>query len=245
MPKIKKLLHDEFFDVQLGAAAAIVQLDPATAAVTPEISALLHSEEDVLAREKLLQVLDGLGVKANRSCRNWLHYLMMKNSKCGPMPPRSRQPGAESRTAVPKLIAMLRSDYWKLRQNAAQTLGRIGADAIAAVPELIKLLKDDEVDVRLAAVEALAAFCADSKPALAASVPMLYDEEEDVRVRTALALGRIDPRARAAALAEIARLPENKEPKKRRAAALARSLVTDDRQKSVPVSCRGLAGNRI
>src|SRR5262245_44264607 len=63
--------------------------------------------------------------------------------------------GAEAKTAVPDLIAALKSKSSEVRQNAALALGQIGPDAADAVLALTEALADEEWAVRRQAVLAL------------------------------------------------------------------------------------------
>jgi HEAT repeat protein len=75
--------------------------------------------------------------------------------------------GAEAKSAVPDLIAALKSASSEVRQNAALALGQIGPDAAAAVPALTDALADEQWTVRRQAVLALGQIGAAAKPASA------------------------------------------------------------------------------
>ena len=56
---------------------------------------------------------------------------------------------------VPALIQALKDEDWRVRYDAAKTLGQIGPEAKAAVPALAQALKDGDWHVRQSAAEAL------------------------------------------------------------------------------------------
>jgi len=89
--------------------------------------------------------------------------------------------------AVPPLISALRDQHWRVRQGAAQALGRI-ADAQAVQP-LISALRDQHWRVRQGAAQALGKVA--DVQAVRPLIAALQDEHENVRRDAAQALGRI------------------------------------------------------
>ena len=98
---------------------------------------------------------------------------------------------------IPALIRALKDEeWWKVRWNAAEALGRIGPEAKQAVSALAQALTDGYSDVRQSAAEALGQI---GPAAVAALIQALKDEEWwKVRQSAAEALGRIGPEAKAA-----------------------------------------------
>jgi HEAT repeat protein len=96
------------------------------------------------------------------------------------------------RTAVPILIAALRSKLPDARADAAEVLGRLG-DPRALAP-LVGALADDHVRVRTAAAVALGSY--QDEQAVAALIAALKDDEPAVRAAAAHQLGWLGhPRA--------------------------------------------------
>lgn len=79
--------------------------------------------------------------------------------------------GRIGRPAVPRLVEALQSPDATLRQQAADTLARIGPAADEAVPALVQALRDDDPLVRKSAARALGQI----GPAAAAAVPSLIE----------------------------------------------------------------------
>ncbi len=96
------------------------------------------------------------------------------------------------RRRVEPLITVLGDEDWRIRQFAAETLGKIGDKR--AVEPLIKALSDDHRWVRIYAVGALRKF--DDKRTVEPFIGLLSDEDGQVRHYAAKALGELgDARA--------------------------------------------------
>ena len=107
-----------------------------------------------------------------------------------------RRDGAD---AVPQLIALLRHENAKVRENAARTLGWIGEPAAASVPDLTDVMgKDPEALVREHCAESLGQIGPASVPAIPALVKALKDPNVKVRRDAVRSLGQLGPAAKAA-----------------------------------------------
>ena len=88
--------------------------------------------------------------------------------------------------AVPALTRLLRSPDRELRDQAAQTLARIGPDADEAVPDLLAALDDPDEDVRRSVIRALGQIgpaAADAVPALLGVIQQGKAQPAPVRKR--------------------------------------------------------------
>jgi HEAT repeat protein len=105
---------------------------------------------------------------------------------------------------VSEWIARLKDPHANVREEAADTLGRIGPDAKGAAPALAHTLKDEDIAARRAAARALRLIGVGARLAVPALIDALKDRNEYVRAEVFGALGQIGPEAKAAvpALAE-------------------------------------------
>lgn len=99
----------------------------------------------------------------------------------------ARRLGDRAAAAVPKLMALLHDEEFRLPFYAAETLGALGAVAREAWPVLVRATKSDSTSLSEAAVEALAALRVPE--ALPAVIEAASHEEWSVRKRAMRALG--------------------------------------------------------
>jgi HEAT repeat protein len=154
--------------VRQAAAVALGAIGDARA-VEPLIAAL--KDEDSGVRLWAAKALDAIGWKPETGEAEAL-YLIAQRKWDGCV-----KIGAP---AVEPLIAALKGEDWRVREAAAEALGKVG-DARAVEP-LIAALKDGDSDVRKAAAEALAKIGAPAVEPLIAAL-----KGEDWRVREAAA----------------------------------------------------------
>ena len=115
---------------------------------------------------------------------------------------------AQTKQRIQRHINQLSVPEAEDRQQAAQTLSKIGPDAKAAVPALTEVLKDKDKDVRDAAAEALGKIGPEAKAAVPALIEALKDQYEHVRELAAQALAQIGPEAKEAVSALIEALKD-------------------------------------
>jgi HEAT repeat protein len=105
---------------------------------------------------------------------------------------------------VEKLIVELRDKSSKVRENAAEALGKMDLHAKAAVPALVQAaLKDEIFWVRINSAEALGKIGNHAKAAVPALMEALKDNDDLVRTNAAYALGKMGEHANAAVLALV------------------------------------------
>ena len=103
---------------------------------------------------------------------------------------------------VNKQIRLLKHDYYKVSNSAAEALGKIGPQTKEVVPALIQALKDD-FGPRSSAATALGEIGPDAKEAVPALAEALKDENYYVRENAAEALEKINIEAEATEDAEF------------------------------------------
>ncbi|WP_236143100.1 HEAT repeat domain-containing protein [Nostoc sp. CMAA1605] len=126
----------------------------------------------------------------------------------------------EEKTAVDRLIELLKDSEYNVRHRAAFTLGKIGAEV--AIPSLLELLKDSESIVRSFAAFALGKIGAEV--AIPNLLELLKDSESIVRSCATFALGEIG----AAAIPSLLELLKDSESIVRSSAAFALSKIGAD-----------------
>lgn len=101
--------------------------------------------------------------------------------------------------AIPALTNALASDQsWKIRENAAAALGRMGSRALSAVPALIEALKDEHFLVWEAADSALGGIALSSDQSIPAIAAGIKHSNAKVRAAVIDILGALGPRAKSA-----------------------------------------------
>jgi len=113
------------------------------------------------------------------------------------------------RPAIPDLIKGLNDPSWRVRMNAAFTLGRMGPGAKTAVEDLTALLGREPKCARAGAYFALHYLAAESG-AISGLVGMLKDEDEWAQYMSVKTLALIGPGAGVAVKELVARLKEEK-----------------------------------
>ena len=116
--------------------------------------------------------------------------------------------GPDSASAVPQLIACLRSEHPQSRVAATEALARIGPQALTALPALTAALGDDYAEVRLASASCLVGFGPAIEPAMPKLLSLLLDRDDKVREAACAALVQIGEAA-VMPLAEIVRTRSN------------------------------------
>lgn len=101
-------------------------------------------------------------------------------------------------SSISPLINALTNANPFLRQNAADTLKRIGAEAVSAVPTLLRCLHDSNANVRESAASALGGIRSMPEQVVPALITALQDSERDVRFEAVYALGCFEGDAEAA-----------------------------------------------
>jgi HEAT repeat protein len=141
--------------------------------------------------------------------------------------------GAETKTAVPQLIVLLKNSDVDVRVSAAYALRNIGAEAKAALPQLVPLLKDSNANVRRSAASALGSIGAKAKTALPQLVPLLKDSNANVRGSVASALGSIGAEAKTA-VPQLVPLLKDSDANVRISAAFALGSIGAEAKNAVP-----------
>ncbi|WP_293351950.1 MULTISPECIES: HEAT repeat domain-containing protein [unclassified Microcoleus] len=141
--------------------------------------------------------------------------------------------GAETKTAVPQLIVLLKNSDVDVRISAAYALRNIGAEAKAALPQLVPLLKDSNANVRRSAASALGSIGAKAKTALPQLVPLLKDSNANVRGSVASALGSIGFEAKTA-VPQLVPLLKDSDGNVRISAAFALGSIGAEAKNAVP-----------
>jgi HEAT repeat protein len=95
-------------------------------------------------------------------------------------------------SAAGPLADLLKDENRRVRERAAQLLGRLGPKALPAVAALVKAHSDPNARMRLEAANALAAIGPGAKEAVAALAANLKDKDRRVVIGAALALWSVD-----------------------------------------------------
>ncbi len=141
--------------------------------------------------------------------------------------------GAETKTAVPQLIVLLKDSDVDVRVSAAYALRNIGAEAKTALPQLVSLLKDSNANVRRSAASALGSIGAKAKTALPQLVSLLKDSNANVRSSVASALGSIGFEAKTA-VPQLVPLLKDSDANVRISAAFALGSIGFEAKNAVP-----------
>jgi len=105
-----------------------------------------------------------------------------------------RQPGA-----VPALVRALENQNPKVRERAAEALGKLKGGAAPAVPALIRALGDEQQSVQMRSALALGAIGPDAGAAVPRLIGLLKEGDPVVNWAAATALGGLGPAAKEAA----------------------------------------------
>jgi acetyl esterase/lipase len=132
-----------------------------------------------------------------------------------------------------RLIAALSSDEWREREQALESLAKMGLNARSAIGHLIERLTDKEWQVRRAAATALSRKGLVAEQAIPSLIAALADEEWHVRKPAAEALAALGPAATPAVPALIKAL-EDEEWQVRRPAAEALAAIGPPAKAAVP-----------
>jgi HEAT repeat protein len=190
VPSLRALLDDVDIDKRIGAATALLRIDPQEE--LPDVRRRLEGEDPRLA----ISMAYGL-IRANvspelavpvlaRMLKDAEYYLHNQSIKA------LGELGPQSATAVPALAELLTHDGDpEVRWRAAFALVRIGPTATAAVPALREALADPDAKVREGAAYALGAVGPAAKDAAGALRVALNDADPQVRFRAAKALERL------------------------------------------------------
>jgi len=136
--------------------------------------------------------------------------------------------------SVPRLIGALTNADTYLRENAADTLGRMGPDADSAVPPLLQCLHDPSADVRVSAAQALGGIRRVPEQAVPALVAALQDSERNVRFHAVYALGCFEDEAEIA-VGPLLRLVSDREADVREQAASTLGQIARNSEEVVPI----------
>jgi len=173
--------------VRSHAAGALAERGTAAEAAIPALVQTIKTDPEYGVRLSSASALGSLGPKGAEALRLLLHTIGDEDrwgvvhslGKMGPL-------GA---VAVSELVKVLKSDPdWKLRQAAAEALGRIGLDARAAVPALIRALRDENEHVRYHAIQSLGIMGPYARDAIPALKKALRDKYSEARKAAAEAL---------------------------------------------------------
>jgi len=189
-PALVEALSAERASVRWAAADALHRIGPGPAEAPGLVAAL--DSGDAYVRAFATFSLGELGSTAGEQAAQALAERVRKEGgagKAGAARALSKMGGA-AKTAVPMLIAELRSEREQRRWRAARTLGRIGPDARDAVGALLVALKDPSESVRAQAARSLGRI--GSRDAIAGLVAAVkQDPSREVRDEASRALSRI------------------------------------------------------
>jgi HEAT repeat protein len=101
-------------------------------------------------------------------------------------------------SAVPILVAGLKSDSAQVRAECADILGSYKGQCKAAIQPLVDTLGDNQPEVKVKASDSLQKLAPDSKVAIPTLTKLLKDPEQKVRIHAAGCLGGFGPDARPA-----------------------------------------------
>lgn len=179
VPALSRLLQAKDQRMRVGAAAALVRINPDTAGVAEALSAGLQQDPSlsyIIAQRALCE----LGEKS-------IPVLMTAASQPSAVVRRLAietlgSIGAHADGAVPLLAAKLADPDESVRRAAANALGKMAAESKAAVPQLRTALKDTSRLVRTAAAVALI----QADPPASEAVPVLLEAISDRSDMTAV-----------------------------------------------------------
>jgi HEAT repeat protein len=113
-------------------------------------------------------------------------------------------------SAVPLIIAALKSDELKIRRGAAQSLAEMGPPGKSAVPALVAMLEEEkDLQTQGTAIWALLNIGKSSAPAVPLLTKLLDHENPEMRAAAMGALGAIGPAASGAVTKIVSLLKEN------------------------------------
>lgn len=189
VPRLRELLDDVDIDKRIGAATALLRIDPE--AELPGVRERLEGSDPRLAISMAYGMIrSNVGAEVAvpvlaQTMRDPDYYLHNQSIKA------LGELGPQSAAAVPALAELLKHDDPEVRWRAAYTLVRIGPGATAAVPALREALADAEAKVREGAAYALGAIGPAAKEAREALRVAARDSDAQVRFRAAKALEKL------------------------------------------------------
>lgn len=100
--------------------------------------------------------------------------------------------GVKARSAIPRLLPLLKDHDAMVRGEATLAIGKIGSDTPKdLVPVLEKMLDDKQLNVRFAAVESLGKLCPVSPEAVYGLIKGMRDEKAEIQVYAVRTLGNL------------------------------------------------------
>jgi HEAT repeat protein len=220
VPVLVEALKDPAVDVRYGAAYGLGRMGSDGKVAVPSLTAALEDKETVV-RETAIGALGELGPVAQGAAPALVRVLkdreqsVVVTAACAL---RRLDPDAFLQSGFPVLIAIIRDDKSKVRQQAVSGIGDLGPQGSVVVPALVEMLKDTDPYVRWAAAQSLG-FGPAAKQALSPLIDALHDRDHNVRGMSAFALGRMGPAAEPAVPSLIRALKDDDKQVCRRAAA--------------------------
>ncbi|WP_299461189.1 HEAT repeat domain-containing protein [uncultured Gimesia sp.] len=222
--ELTKLLSDTELNVQLDAAAALGEIGPNASAAVPQLAAAMQAGPTslTLTSASALASIGEASVPA-------LNEMLVKDSRLKLLAIHVLgEIGASSKTAIPELLKLTKSDDAEIRETAIVSLGEMGPAAISAEPELLNLLETGTGKTRNTAVYALSKI--GSKKALPLIKKYAETSTEDERFRLVCAWAMLranptDPAIVKTALPGLIKVLAEENPLLRREAANAISLA--------------------
>lgn len=153
-------LHDGDRFVRWAAARALDNFDPKQIrGAVPALTKLVY-DPDLDVRLAAVRTLEGMGPHARSAVTHLLKGILFGDPeiRIGVMHTIASIGPEHAQAAIPNLIRSLSYDASqdaRVRQTAAEILGKFGPLATAAVPALRQALGDDDADVRARAADAL------------------------------------------------------------------------------------------
>jgi HEAT repeat protein len=199
IPHLVQALQDKDPEVRRLAAWALCNHDPKRKDVIPALQAV-SKDEDPQVRASVLGAME---IIDNENPRVF-EALLAGLEDPAPVVRRAcawhfwRMGAPMAKNAAEALTCLFHDNDPTVREEAINTLDKIGSLTRKHIPVLIRLLKDEAWQVRSNAAQALGTFGPIAKPAVDDLGETLKDPEAQVRWNAASTLGNIGPDARTA-----------------------------------------------
>ncbi len=195
-PAIPELLETALVDsessVRVFAAKALEKIGYATNQVVSHLVTALESNDNSLqTRENAAEALGNIGQIAVPAMPHLV--IALKENKPSFLKNFNFSMGSLFSRSSP--TALKDSHWWKVREAAAEAIGKIGPTAAQAIPSLIVALEDSKLDVRSASAEALGKIGPTAVQAVPSLIVALENDYSDVQRKAVEALGKIGPDA--------------------------------------------------
>jgi len=207
------------------AGVALVRIDKTAAGPAAPILAEDLRNPDGRFRHDAVMLLVAIG-PAGKEATPILTEMLLKDkqSYARQLSAHALGYGKDPRSALPLLEALEKDPELGVRNTAVMALGLLGPDAMTAVPGLEARLKDPDVGTRIVSAEALWRINKDAKKAVPVLVEGLKDKNDYMVGLASGILGRMGGDAKGAVPDLIGLLKSPREPVRRTAAHLLKSI---------------------